>query len=112
VIVYDLGRESVAKMVQVDLAHVEAEPDSPIGNFSFHGCTGGVAAVRGRPPWEFHGNGDELLFILEGESELTVVEDGETVSRTLGPGQLAIVPKGHWHFNNKAIGISTMPRRV
>jgi mannose-6-phosphate isomerase-like protein (cupin superfamily) len=106
VIVYDLGPESVAKMVQVDLTNVEAEPDSPIGNFSFHGCTGGVAAVRGRPPWEFHGNGDELLFILEGESELTVLEDGEKVSRILGPGQLAIVPKGHWHSNNAPRGVT------
>lgn len=108
VIVYDLGSESVAKMVQVDLASVAAEPDSPIGNFSFHGCTGRVAAIRGRPPWEFHGHGDELLFILGGESELTVLEDGEKVSRTLGLGQLAIVPKGHWHFNNAPEGVTLL----
>ena len=27
-------------MVQLDLAGLEAEPESQIGNFSFHGCTG------------------------------------------------------------------------
>lgn len=48
-IIHDLGPESVAGMMQVDLAKLNAEPDSPIGNFSFHGCTGGVAAFKGRP---------------------------------------------------------------
>jgi hypothetical protein len=50
--------------VRVDLASLDREPESPIGNFSFHGCTGGVAAFKGRPTWECHGQGDELLFIL------------------------------------------------
>src|SRR5271170_1602561 len=75
VIIHDLDPESVAKMIQVDLSSVDGEPESPIGNFPLHGCTGGVAAFRGRPPWEFHGQGDELLLILAGNSELTVLEE-------------------------------------
>jgi mannose-6-phosphate isomerase-like protein (cupin superfamily) len=108
VIVHDLGRESLARMVQVDLATIDVEPDSPIGTFSFHECTGGVAAFKGRPPWEFHGGGDELLFILEGQSELTVLEDGRSTSRTLRPGQLAIVPRGKWHSNNAPDGVTML----
>jgi mannose-6-phosphate isomerase-like protein (cupin superfamily) len=108
VIVHDLGREAVAKMLQVDLTTLEAEPDSPIGNFSFHGCTGGVAAFRGQPPWEFHQNGDELLFILAGHSHLTVLEDGEKMSHMLGVGQLAIVPKGRWHSNYAPDGVTML----
>jgi hypothetical protein len=68
-------------MVQVDLATLNSEPDSEIENFNFHGCTGGVSAFRGRPPWEFHGAGDELLFILAGQSQLTVIEDGSSIVR-------------------------------
>jgi mannose-6-phosphate isomerase-like protein (cupin superfamily) len=108
VIVHDLGPESVAGMMQVDLENLNVEPDSPIGNFSFHGCTGGVAAFKGRPPWEFHGAGDELLFILQGRSELTVLEDGGPDSRMLLAGQLAIVPKGHWHSNNAPDGVTML----
>ena len=73
VTVHNIDHDAVAKMIQLDLASLDREPESPIGNFSFHGCTGGVAAFKGRPPWEYHGEGEELLFILAGESELTVL---------------------------------------
>lgn len=106
--VFDLDAASVTKMAQVDLARLTSEPESPIGNFSFHGCTGGVGAFSGRPPWEFHGSGDEMLFILAGESELTVLEDGERFVRMLRPGQLAIVPQGHWHSNNAPDGVTML----
>jgi mannose-6-phosphate isomerase-like protein (cupin superfamily) len=108
VAIYDLGPESVASMTQVDLAKLNAEPDSPVGNFSFHDCTGGVSAFSGRPPWEFHGQGDELLFILAGESELTVLQKGGREVRTLRPGQLAIVPQSIWHSNNAPNGVTML----
>ncbi len=108
VTVVDLDPESVAKMLQVDLSALDAEPDSPVGNFTFHGCTGGVAAFKGRPPWEFHGAGDELLFILAGSSELTVLEGGRRAVRSLLPGQLALVPEGRWHSNNAPDGVTML----
>jgi quercetin dioxygenase-like cupin family protein len=108
VTVHNLDPESVAKMMQVDLATVDREPESPIGDFSFHGCTGGVAAFKGRPPWEYHGQGDELLFILAGESELTVLEEDGPSIRTLSAGHLAIVPRDHWHSNNAPGGVTML----
>ena len=108
VAVFDLDPQSVAKMVQVDLAGLDAEPESLIGNFSFHGCTGGVAAFSGRPPWELHGEGDELLLVLAGKSELTVLETGGRDVRTLCPGQLAIVPRGCWHSNVAPSGVTLL----
>ena len=92
VTVHNLDHEAVAKMIQLDLASLDREPESPIGDFSFHGCTGGVAAFKGRPPWEYHGQGDELLFILAGESELTVLEKDSRSVWNLSAGHLAIVP--------------------
>jgi mannose-6-phosphate isomerase-like protein (cupin superfamily) len=106
--IYDLDPESVANMAQVKLADLRTEPDSPVGNFSFHGCTGGVSAFRGRPPWEFHRGGEEFLFILAGESELTVFENGEREVRTLRAGQLAIVPRASWHSNNAVNGVTML----
>lgn len=108
VAVYDLDPESIAKMAQLDLATLDAEPQSPIGTFSFHDCTGGVTAFSGRPPWEFHGAGDELLLILAGRSELTVLAEGERDVRMLQPGQLVIVPQGHWHSNNAFDGVTML----
>jgi mannose-6-phosphate isomerase-like protein (cupin superfamily) len=109
VTVHNLDHESVAKMIQLDLmASPDREPESPIGDFSFHGCTGGVAAFKGRPPWEYHGQGDELLFILAGESELTVLEKDRRSVWTLSAGHLAIVPRAHWHSNNAPGGVTML----
>ena len=108
VTVHNLDDETVAKMIQLDLASLDREPESPIGNFLFHGCTGGVAAFKGRPPWEFHGQGEELLFILAGESELTVLAEDSRSTRTLSAGHLAIVPRGHWHSNNAPGGVTML----
>jgi mannose-6-phosphate isomerase-like protein (cupin superfamily) len=95
-------------MAQVDLATLNAEPDSQIRSFNFHGCTGGVSAFRGRPPWEFHSAGDELLLILAGQSRLTVLEEANSTERLLAAGQLAIVPQGHWHSNDAPTGVTML----
>jgi len=106
VIVYDLSARAVQAMTPVDLAGLDRPPDSPIGQFDFHGCSCGIASFSGRPPWELHEDGDEILHILAGESKLTVLgKDGE-VSRTLKPGDLVIVPKGCWHRSHSPKGVT------
>ena len=108
VTVYNLDHNAVANMVQLHLVSLDREPESPIGNFSFHGCTGGVAAFKGRPPWEYHGQGDELLFIFAGESELTVLERDRRSVLNLSAGHLAIVPRDHWHSNSAPGGVTML----
>jgi len=107
-IVHDLGAESVARMTPVDLTTAEGEPPSPIGYFDFHGCTCGVGSFSGRPPWELHIAGDELLHILAGESELTVLEPGGPVTRRLVAGDLVVVPQGCWHRNDAPNGVTML----
>src|SRR5207245_1823663 len=107
-IVHDLGLDAVTSMPQVDLAALGREPESPIGQFPFHDCICGVGAFVGRPPWEHHTRGDELLLILAGESELTVLEDPGRVTRTIRAGQLVIVPRGCWHSNNAPKGVTML----
>jgi mannose-6-phosphate isomerase-like protein (cupin superfamily) len=60
---------------------------------------GGIFAGRfvGMTPWERHPRGDELLYILEGEVEITVLGDGEPVQRILRAGSAFVVPQGAWH---------------
>lgn len=106
--VRDLSPEAVAAMAIVDLATVTEEPASEIETFEFHGCRCGVAAFRGRPPWELHTGGDELLHILAGGSRLTVRLPGGDVVRDLRAGDVAIVPKGCWHSNDAADGVTML----
>jgi mannose-6-phosphate isomerase-like protein (cupin superfamily) len=108
VIVHDLSPDAVSKMTAVDLASATDEPPSPIGNFDFHGCVCGVGCFVGRPPWELHPAGDELLHILAGECQLTVREERGEITRTLRTGDLAIVPRGCWHSNDAPAGVTML----
>ena len=105
-IVHDLSEKVVAGMTPVDLATVDREPDSPVGTFEFHGCKWGVASFTGSPPWEHHSAGDELLHVLHGLSELTVIEGGRRVTRMLEAGAVAVVPRGCWHRNSAPGGVT------
>jgi mannose-6-phosphate isomerase-like protein (cupin superfamily) len=106
--VYELNDTAVGHMAPVDLATLDHEPESQIGHFDFHGCICGVASFIGQPPWEFHGGGDEMLHILAGQSELTVLVGGAEESRLLRKGDVAIVPQGCWHRNRAPEGVTML----
>ena len=106
--VYELSEDAIARMVPVDLATLDHEPESQIGHFDFHGCVCGVASFIGQPPWEFHGGGDELIHVLSGESELTLLANGAEESRLLRKGDVAIVPQGCWHRNRAVEGVTML----
>ena len=106
--VYELSAAAVARMVPVDLATLDREPDSPIGHFDFHGCTCGVASFVGQPPWELHDGGDELLHILAGECDLRLRRDGVEEARHLRQGDVVLVPQGCWHRTNAPTGVTML----
>jgi quercetin dioxygenase-like cupin family protein len=56
-----------------------------------------VFKFSGRSPWERHPDGDELISVLEGEGEITVLTDEGPVVSALRPGHVFLCPKGLWH---------------
>ena len=107
-VIRDLSAGAVAKIKTVDLATVVGRPDGPaeFEPFEFHGCSCGVASFKGQPPWELHTTGDELIHVLAGGTQLTIRGPEGEVVRALGPGDLAIVPKGCWHRNHAPDGVT------
>jgi quercetin dioxygenase-like cupin family protein len=57
----------------------------------------GTGAVGQRSPWERHPEGEELLHVLEGAVEVTLLLDSGPVSRRLDAGSIFVVPRGVWH---------------
>ena len=55
-----------------------------------------VGAFAGVSCWERHASGDEIVQVLEGSLELTIV-DGTTHTLHLRAGMLAVVQSGRWH---------------
>lgn len=53
--------------------------------------------VPGSSPWERHNNGDELLYVVDGEVEIEVLEGDGSFRKTLRQGTLFVVPRGRWH---------------
>lgn len=105
-IIHDLSTDAIAGMVRADLARLDRAPDSPIGEFGFNRCEGAVGSFIGRPPWERHSDGDELLLVLSGATQLTLVEPQGETSRWLEAGQLVVVPQGCWHVNDAPDGVT------
>lgn len=63
----------------------------------FNGCLLGLVHFSGQTGWERHAEGDELLFIIEGETEVTqLTPDGE-VHNIARKGDAVQIPAGVWH---------------
>jgi mannose-6-phosphate isomerase-like protein (cupin superfamily) len=53
--------------------------------------------LPGSSPWERHNNGDELLYVVDGEVVIEVLDSVEPFLATLRAGTLFVVPRGKWH---------------
>jgi len=57
----------------------------------------GAGVIGQRSPWERHPDGEELLHVLEGAVEVTLLLDSGPVSMQLVAGSIFVVPTGVWH---------------
>jgi len=66
---------------------------------SFDASSIGIGSyIPGSSPWEKHNNGDELLFVTDGEVQIEVLEaSGDSSKEQLKEGSLFVVPRGKWH---------------
>jgi mannose-6-phosphate isomerase-like protein (cupin superfamily) len=73
------------------------EADGAFGEIAkFEQYTLGVMRFSGLTPWEKHDH-DEMLHILDGEVEVTILTEGEPAQFSVSAGSVCIVPKGLWH---------------
>lgn len=72
--------------------------------------TGGVFAgsFEGTSAWERHPNGDELVQVLSGETQLTIKMDDGDHTLHMKAGMVAVVPRGCWHQFEAPSGVSVM----
>lgn len=90
-----LGGVSALKVTDTTTA---AEADAAFRLLaSFNRCTLSVGRFRGLTPWERHRGGDELLHLLDGDAEITVLTDDGPVRRFIAQGDVFVCPQGLWH---------------
>ncbi len=62
----------------------------------------------GNSEWERHSNGDEVVFVLEGETTLILLVDNHEVSNKLEEGGLLVVPQNTWHRFETPTGVKVL----
>jgi quercetin dioxygenase-like cupin family protein len=67
-----------------------------------------VGRFIGRTPWERHRHGDELVQVLDGEVDLTVMTRPRLMRVTLRPGSMFVVPRGLWHRQHARSGVTLL----
>ncbi len=55
-----------------------------------------VMRFSGLTPWEKHPQ-DELLHILDGEVEVTLLSENGSETMTVAAGSIMVIPQGVWH---------------
>jgi quercetin dioxygenase-like cupin family protein len=75
---------------------------------SFNGAAMVVASFQGQSCWERHTMGEELFQIVDGQTELTVMNDDGPETVTMTKGQLFVVPPGVWHQFTAPEGVTVM----
>lgn len=56
-----------------------------------------VGYYSGNSEWERHPGGEEIVMAIEGSTTLVLLVRGEQRRVALHPGELVVVPQGHWH---------------
>jgi uncharacterized cupin superfamily protein len=71
---------------------------------------GGVFAgsFEGESAWERHGNGDELVQVLEGKTRLTILTDSGPTVLEMKAGMVTVVPQGCWHKFHAPSGVTVL----
>ncbi len=69
-----------------------------------------IGHYAGNSKWERHSNGDEIVFVVEGETTLILLVGGKEIPNRLGQGELLVVPKNTWHRfeTSKAVKIMSV----
>ena len=96
-----------APAVMTPTGHVDVREASPTffpdldrdyNQFKGHTLMMTFAFEADWPTWEIHPNGDEFIYLLEGDTDLVLwVNGAEQVVRVNEPGSYIVVPKNTWH---------------
>jgi mannose-6-phosphate isomerase-like protein (cupin superfamily) len=87
---------AVGQVGEVKTAEEDAAAFPQLATYDGGGVYVGRFAGEGGP-WELHPDADELLHVLDGELEVTVLTGDRTDTVTVKPGCFVVVPRGHWH---------------
>lgn len=81
------------------LSMLKENPDGTFLDFApFNGKSFGACSITGiSPVWEMHPDTDEFFYVIEGEVQITILEEGNKEHYIASAGSSFVVPRGLWH---------------
>ena len=67
-----------------------------------------IGHYAGNSEWERHSQGDEIVYVVEGQTTLFLLSEGKQIPNTLHEGQLFVVPQNTWHRFETPEGVKIM----
>jgi len=67
-----------------------------------------IAHYAGFSEWERHPEGDEIVYVVSGKTNLILLSDIGEVEKHMGAGDIIVVPKGQWHRFKSPEGVKIM----
>jgi mannose-6-phosphate isomerase-like protein (cupin superfamily) len=73
---------------------------------------GGIfgGSFSGESQWERHQQGDEIVYILDGATMLTLIanDDADPEAFEMAAGMMIVIPQGCWHLFQAPVGVTIM----
>lgn len=73
---------------------------------------GGIfgGSFSGESQWERHQKGDEIVYVLDGATTLTLIANDTDAPQSLEmtAGMMVVIPQGCWHLFQSAEGVTIM----
>jgi mannose-6-phosphate isomerase-like protein (cupin superfamily) len=106
-----INLDTALKLInKLDISELTTETDASEAMqvlSDFNHCTIGIVSFSGMTPWERHPD-DEFLHVLEGEVEVTILEESGVRQVSLHSGSIFVVPQNLWHKQNSVNGIKLL----
>jgi quercetin dioxygenase-like cupin family protein len=97
------------KPLAISSSTTEEQADAAFSGLgSLNQCGLYLGSFSGMSPWECHDAGDELLHVLDGEVDITVLTEGGPFRTTSRSGSVFVCPRGLWHRQYSANGATVL----
>ena len=84
--------------VKADGPDFYQELDTEFNGFAGHTLISHFSFDEPWSTWEMHPKGDEFVYLLKGDTDFVILQDGrEETIRIHVPGDYVVVPRGAWH---------------
>ena len=79
-----------------------------LGRGDFRHAAINLGTFDGDAGWERHSQGDEIVHVVSGEVDITMLVEGENQTVHFGVGDLMVMPQGTWHRLRSEKGVTVL----